>query len=206
MVGHRPSATWVVVAWLSRADVTGLTHTAGVEIVGNTGTPQRGCPQGRPRSYLGHSSPQSEPIFREKGKRQRDRSNDAPNLCSWESEELAGAIGAMTKPGRGGRHHGAESLLGRPQTTGRRSHRTDSLPAVYPWREFCPRWRIMSYDVDRSDVVRRPRRLRRQDLQRGKAGRSPHRTPTKFDLVINLRPEGPRLSIPQSLLSGRMRL
>ena len=117
-------------------------------------------------------------------------------------EELAGAIGAMTKAG-------AEGVIMEPNPfwDAHRQRVVDliaqtRLPAVYPWREFVHAGGLMSYDVDRSDVVRRLGGYVDKIFKGARPADLPIEQPTKFDLVINLKTaKALGLSIPQSLLS-----
>jgi len=114
---------------------------------------------------------------------------------------LAVAFAAMTKAG-------ADAVLIEPNPFWE-AHRQrvvdlvaqSRLPAVYPWREFVQAGGLMSYDVNRSDVVRRLGGYVDKILKGANPGDLPVEQPTKFDLVINLKTaKALGLTIPQSLL------
>ena len=185
-------------------NVTGLTHTAGVEIVGKyLELLKEAVPKAVRVAILGHSSPQSEPIFRrERETAARTLGMTLQTFAVGSPEELAGAIGAMTKAG-------AEGVIMEPNPfwDAHRQRVVDliaqtRLPAVYPWREFVHAGGLMSYDVDRSDVVRRLGGYVDKIFKGARPADLPIEQPTKFDLLINLKTaKALGLSIPQSLLS-----
>jgi len=184
-------------------NVTGLTHTAGVEIVGKyLELLKEAVPKAVRVAILGHSGPQSEPIFRrEKETAARTLGMTLQAFAVGSPEELAGAIGAMTKAG-------AEGVIMEPNPfwDAHRQRVVDliaqtRLPAVYPWREFVHAGGLMSYDVDRSDVVRRLGGYVDKIFKGARPADLPIEQPTKFDLVINLKTaKALGLTIPQSLL------
>jgi putative ABC transport system substrate-binding protein len=118
-----------------------------------------------------------------------------------EPAELDGAFTAMTKAG-------AEALLMEPDPFWE-AHRQrvvdlvaqSRLPAVYPWREFVQAGGLMSYDVNRRDIVRRLGLYVDRIFKGAKPGDLPVEQPTKLDLLINLKTaRALGLTIPQSLL------
>jgi putative ABC transport system substrate-binding protein len=184
-------------------NVTGLTHTAGVEIMGKyLQLLKEAVPKVSRVARLSFSGSQPEPIFQ----RERDAAALAlgVTLQSYEvrsPEELAVAFAAMTKAG-------ADAVLIEPNPFWE-AHRQrvvdlvaqSRLPAVYPWREFVQAGGLMSYDVNRSDVVRRLGGYVDKILKGANPGDLPVEQPTKFDLVINLKTaKALGLTIPQSLL------
>jgi putative ABC transport system substrate-binding protein len=185
-------------------NVTGLTHTAGVEIVGKyLELLKEAVPKAVRVAILAHSGPQSEPIFRrERETAARTLGMTLQTFAVGSPEELAGAIGAMTKAG-------AEGVIMEPNPfwDAHRQRVVDliaqtRLPAVYPWREFVHAGGLMSYDVDRSDVVRRLGGYVDKIFKGARPADLPIEQPTKFDLLINLKTaKALGLSIPQSLLS-----
>ncbi len=184
-------------------NVTGLTHTAGVEIVGKyLQLLKEAFPKVSRVAVLGYSGSQPEPIFQ----RERDATAQALGMTLQSygvrsPEESAGAIASMTKAG-------VEGIVMEPNPFWE-AHRQrvvdliaqSRLPAVYPWREFVQAGGLMSYDVNRSDVVRRLGGYVDKIFKGAKPGDLPVQQPAKFDLVINLKTaKALGLTIPQSLL------
>jgi putative ABC transport system substrate-binding protein len=61
------------------------------------------------------------------------------------------------------------------------------LPAVYPFRQFATTGGLVSYGVDRPDQYRRAAEYVSRILKGEKPAELPVQTPTKFELVINLK-------------------
>ncbi len=206
MVGVIDPVRRGLVASLARpgGNVTGLTHTAGVEIVGKyLGLLKEAVPKVSHVAVLRHLGATPGPsMFQE----ERDATARALGVAlrPYEvrgPEELAGVITAMTKAGD-------EALLMEPDPFWE-AHRQrvvdlvaeSRLPAVYPWRNFVEAGGLMSYDVNRRDIVRRLGLYVDRIFKGAKPGDLPVEQPTKFDLVINLKTaKALGLMIPQSLL------
>jgi len=184
-------------------NVTGLTHTAGVEIVGKyLELLNEAFPKVSRVAILGYSGSRPEPIFqRERDAAARKLGMTLQTFAVRSPEELAGAIAAMTNAG-------AEGAIMEPNPFWE-AHRQwvvdliaqSRLPAVYPWREFVHAGGLMSYDVNRSDVVRRLGVYVDKILNGANPGDLPVEQPTKFDLMINLKTAKTMgLTIPPSLI------
>ena len=76
------------------------------------------------------------------------------------------------------------------------------LPAVYPFRYYAMSGGLISDGVDTSDLYRRSASYVDRILKGGKPGELPIQTPTKFELVINLKTaKGLGLEVPPTLLA-----
>jgi putative ABC transport system substrate-binding protein len=76
------------------------------------------------------------------------------------------------------------------------------LPAVYPYRSFVTSGGLMSYGVDIGDLYRLVATYVDRILKGEKPGDLPIQTPTKFQLVINLKTAKTLgLTIPSGLLA-----
>jgi putative tryptophan/tyrosine transport system substrate-binding protein len=76
------------------------------------------------------------------------------------------------------------------------------LPAVYPFRQFATTGGLISYGVDRPDQYRRAAEYVSRILNGEKAGELPVQTPTKFELLINLKTAKTLgLQVPDKLLA-----
>src|SRR5579862_6745934 len=77
------------------------------------------------------------------------------------------------------------------------------LPAVYPFREFATNGGLMAYGADIVDQYNRAAGYIDRILKGEKPAELPVQTPTKFDLVINLKTaKSLGLTIPQRLQAG----
>jgi putative ABC transport system substrate-binding protein len=75
------------------------------------------------------------------------------------------------------------------------------LPAVYPYRYFLASGGLMSYGIVYADVFRRAASYVDRILRGEKPADLPVQTPTKFELVINLKTvKALGLTVPQTLL------
>jgi putative ABC transport system substrate-binding protein len=76
------------------------------------------------------------------------------------------------------------------------------LPAVYPYRFYAEGGGLLSYGVDGVDIYRRGAEYADRILRGEKPGNLPIQTPTKFELVINLKTAKTLgLTVPPSLLA-----
>jgi len=75
------------------------------------------------------------------------------------------------------------------------------LPAVYPYRELVEAGGLMSFGPNYADMHRRAATYVDKILKGAKPGNLPVEQPTKFELIINLKPaKALGLTIPQSLV------
>ncbi len=115
--------------------------------------------------------------------------------------DFDGAFSDMTKA-----RAGALTVLGSTMFSNERRRLVDlaaknRLPAVYTSREFVDAGGLMSYGPNAADSYRRAATYVDKILKGTKPGDLPVEQPTKFELVINLKPATAlRLTIPQSLL------
>jgi putative ABC transport system substrate-binding protein len=116
--------------------------------------------------------------------------------------DFAGAFAEMTRAGAG-----AVTVLPSNMFLTERARLVDlaaksRLPAVYPWREFVDAGGLMSYGLNVADLHRRAATYVDRILKGAKPADLPVEQPTKFDLVINLKPaKALGLTIPPSLLA-----
>jgi ABC-type uncharacterized transport system substrate-binding protein len=76
------------------------------------------------------------------------------------------------------------------------------MPAVYPFRQFIIGGGLVSYGVDRPDQYRRAAEYVSRVLKGEKPAELPVQTPTKFELVINLKTaKALGLEVPATLLA-----
>jgi putative ABC transport system substrate-binding protein len=76
------------------------------------------------------------------------------------------------------------------------------LPAVYPYRFYAEGGGLLSYGVDGVDIYRRGAEYADRILHGEKPGNLPIQTPTKFELVINLKTaKALGLEVPATLLA-----
>jgi putative ABC transport system substrate-binding protein len=77
------------------------------------------------------------------------------------------------------------------------------VPAVYTQSDFAKDGGLLSYAVDRVDILRRAATYVDRILRGAKPGDLPVQFPTKFDLIINLKTaKGLGLTIPETLLAS----
>jgi putative ABC transport system substrate-binding protein len=75
------------------------------------------------------------------------------------------------------------------------------LPAIYPFRSFISSGGLLSYGIDRRDLLRGAASYVDSILRGAKANELPVQLPTKFEMVINLKAaKALGLSLPASLL------
>ena len=76
------------------------------------------------------------------------------------------------------------------------------LPAIYPFRSFVSSGGLLSYGVDRRDLLRGAASYVDRILRGVKANELPVQLPTKFEMVVNLKAaKALGLSLPHSLLT-----
>jgi putative ABC transport system substrate-binding protein len=82
------------------------------------------------------------------------------------------------------------------------SAQTHRIPAIYPLRYFAVSGGLISYGADTYDLARRTAAYVDRILRGENPADLPIQTPTKFELVINLKTaKALGLSIPQALLA-----
>jgi len=81
------------------------------------------------------------------------------------------------------------------------------IPAIYPYRYFSEEGGLLSNGVNTSDLFRRAAKYVSRILRGAKPADLPVQTPTKFELVINLRTaKALGIAIPKMLLAGADRV
>ena len=185
-------------------NVTGLTDTAGVEIVGKyLQLLKEAVPKVSRVVVLGYSAPQPDrTIFQgemEAAARALDVTLQA--YAVGVPEEFEGVFAAITKAR-------VDALLVRPHplfwTHAKRIvdfAAQSRLPAVYPSRDHVVAGGLMAYEANHPDIYRRIGIYVDKILNGANPGDLPVEQPTKFDLIINLKTaKALGLTIPQSLL------
>src|SRR5256714_14119849 len=77
------------------------------------------------------------------------------------------------------------------------------IPTIYPYRYFAEEGGLLSYGVNTSDVFRRAAEYVSRVLRGARPADLPVQAPTKFELVVNLRPaKALGIAIPKMLLAG----
>ncbi len=77
------------------------------------------------------------------------------------------------------------------------------IPTIYPYRYFAEAGGLMSYGVDVVDLFRRAPEYVARILRGEKPGDLPIQSPTKFEMVINLKTaKALHLTVPKFLLAG----
>jgi putative ABC transport system substrate-binding protein len=98
-------------------------------------------------------------------------------------------------------------VIGNPVYFAARSQLTDlaarhRLPAIYGSRQYVDAGGLMAYGPSLADLVRRTATYADKLLRGAKAGELPVEQPTKFELLVNLKPaKALGLKIPQSVLT-----
>jgi putative ABC transport system substrate-binding protein len=77
----------------------------------------------------------------------------------------------------------------------------NNVPAVYTGSEFAREGGLLSYSVDRVDILRRAASYVDRILRGEKPGELPVQLPTKFEMVVNLKTaKALGLAVPPSIL------
>jgi putative ABC transport system substrate-binding protein len=77
----------------------------------------------------------------------------------------------------------------------------NNVPAVYALSEYVRDGGLLSYDVDRVDIIRRAATYVDRILRGEKSGDLPVQFPTKFEMVVNAKTaKALGLNVPQSIL------
>jgi putative ABC transport system substrate-binding protein len=182
-------------------NVTGLTFSAGREIVGkHLQLLKEAVPKASRVAVLGYTGT---PAFYQREMEAAAQALDV-TLQSYEVrtlEEFEGAFAAITKAR-------SEALLVLPHVfiSNHRKRIVDlvaqsRLPAVYPYREAAEAGGLMGYGANVPAIWRRFGLYIDKIFKGANPGDLPVEQPTKFDLVINLKAaKALGLTIPQSLL------
>ena len=119
-----------------------------------------------------------------------------------DESEVDQAIGSLAAGVRGGMIMLPDGHLGAFRATIISSAENHKIPAIYPLRYFAVSGGLMSYGADSHDLARSAAAYVDLILRGKNPGDLPIQTPTKFELVINLKnAKALGLSIPQALLA-----
>jgi putative ABC transport system substrate-binding protein len=78
-----------------------------------------------------------------------------------------------------------------------------AVPAIYPWREYAEAGGLVSYGNDLTDAARLVGVYAGRILKGAEPGELPVQTPTKFELVLNLKTaKALGLTVSPMLLAG----
>jgi putative ABC transport system substrate-binding protein len=126
-----------------------------------------------------------------------------PSTVPVESEEeLAPAIERFSQEPNGGLIAAPDQFLTSHSDLISRLATHHALPAAYPYREFARGRALIVYTADVVDLFRRAAAYVDRVLRGVKPGDLPVQTPTKFELIINLKTAAAlRLTVPRSLLA-----
>ncbi|HXZ44815.1 MAG TPA: ABC transporter substrate-binding protein, partial [archaeon] len=185
-------------------NVTGLTETVGVEIVGkHIQLLKEVVPTVSRAAVLGYSSPQFDRAIVQSEMEAAARALDMTLqfYTVGNPEEFDGAFAAITKAR-------PDALLVRPHPFfGSHARRIadfaaqSRLPAVYPFRVFVDNGGLMCYEASQPAVYRGVAYYVDKILQGAKPGDLPVEQPSKFELVINLKTaKALGLKLPEPLL------
>jgi ABC-type uncharacterized transport system substrate-binding protein len=185
-------------------NVTGLTYTAGVEMVGKyLQLLKEVVPKVSRVAVLRYSSSRSDRNAFQSEEEAAARALDVTlqYYTVGEPQEFEGAFAAIKKAR-------AEALLVRPHalfwTHARRIvdlAAQSRLPTMYPGRDHVEAGGLMAYEVDHRDIYRHLAFYVDKILHGAKPADLPVEQPTKFELIINLKTATTLgLTIPQSLL------
>ena len=194
-----------LVASLARpgGNITGLTLTAGPEIVGKQlGLLKEAVPKvSRVAVLWNPTNPAAEPFLREVEGAARSLRLQLQLLEVRGPDEFESAFSAMTR-GRAG----ALLVLTDPMFFLHRTRLADfatksRLPAMLTFREYVEAGGLMGYAASLPDLWRRAPTFVDKILKGTKPADLPMQQPTRFDLVINLKTaKAIGLTIPQSFL------
>jgi putative ABC transport system substrate-binding protein len=184
-------------------NVTGLTETVGMEILGKRlQLLKEAVPKVSRVAVLYYSGGQPDPLFKsamEAAARALDVTLQPYGVEK--PEELEGAFAAMTKARERALFVDPHPFIG--ARTGRIVDLAaqSRLPAMYPYRGAVEVGGLMAYDVNGSALYRRIGFYVDKILHGANPGDLPVEQPTKFDLIINLKTANALgLTIPRSLL------
>jgi ABC-type uncharacterized transport system substrate-binding protein len=185
-------------------NVTGLTETVGVEIVGKyLQLLKEAVPKVSRAAVLGYSSPKADHAILQSEMEAAARALDVTLqvYTVGDPQELEGAFAAINKTR-------PDALLVRPHPFfGDHARRIvdfaaqSRLPAVYPFRVFVDNGGLMCYEASQPDSYRRVAFYVDKILKGANPGDLAVEQPTKFELVINLKTaKALGLIIPEPLL------
>ena len=117
------------------------------------------------------------------------------------SEDIESAIAAMAGKPKGAFIVPPDTFINASRPVILESATRYGVPAIYPFRYFALSGGLVSYGIDRNDIFRRVASYIDRILQGTSPGELPVQTPTKFELVINLKTaKALGIAIPQSIL------
>ena len=185
-------------------NVTGLTETVGVEIVGkHIQLLKEVVPTVSRVAVLGYSSPQFDRAIVQSEMESAARALDVTlQFYNVGDPQEFDAVFAAIRKAR------PDALLVRPHplfwTHAKRIvdfAAQSRLPAVYPSRDHVVAGGLMAYEANHPDIYRRIGNYVDKILKGASPGDLPVEQPTKFELIINLKTaKGLGLTIPESLL------
>jgi len=186
-----------------RGNVTGLSDSAGLEIVGKQlELLKETVPKIRRVAILSNPANLYHPLaIRELNAAPRSLGMQLQLLEARGPNEFDGAFAAMAKERVGALLVLADAMFNLHRTRLADLAAGSRLPAAYGWREYVEAGGLMSYGPSLRDLFRRSATYVDKILKGAKPGDLPVEQPTKFELVINLKTaKALGLTIPPSVL------
>jgi len=186
-----------------RGNVTGLSDSAGLEIVGKQlELLKETVPKIRRVAILSNPANLYHPLaIRELNAAPRSLGMQLQLLEARGPNEFDGAFAAMAKERVGALLVLADGMFNLHRTRLADLAARSRLPAAYGWREYVEAGGLMSYGPSLRDLFRRSATYLDKILKGAKPGDLPVEQPTKFELVINLKTaKALGLTIPPSVL------
>ena len=206
MVYVAEPVTGGLVASLARpgGNVTGVSYTAGPEIVGkHLELLKEAVPKlSRVAVLLDPANPATAVFLREAQAAARALGLTLHSYEVRAPEEFAGAFAAMTRARADGLLVQAHPVVfAHPRRVAELAAQS-RLPAVYPYRDLVEAGGLMAYEANAPAMFRRAATYVDKIVKGTKPADLPVERPTKFELLINLKTaKALGLTIPQSLLS-----